>query len=200
MIVEIDSVYRNIIEPFEAEDEARKTKAAEEKRKFDEMITEQRAKISGIRGFTQACIGQDSDFISNQMEAVNLIDPFDFHKDLAHEAEQAKKETISTLHQMRTDAITRENLAKDKAKLEREREEFNAWKKSQQEPQQPQAVETQPEVEQATQHQSRQVEATTQTATRQAKTPLEAWAQRHSVSDQAMKELYSILNQGANAA
>lgn len=53
---------------------------------------------------------------------------------------------------------------------------------------------------QADKVQQKEQQTQVQQAVKKDGTKLERWAQRHGVSDQAMQELYAILNQGANAA
>jgi len=117
LIEQIESIYDVVVLPFEKEDKVRKDKAAEEARKLEELLNKERAQIKEIHGFVDMCRGEDSKFIQGKIEAVDLIETDIFHKDVIHEAIEAKKQTLVDLSQLLSDTIIRE-------KVEVEREEL----------------------------------------------------------------------------
>jgi len=117
LIDQVENIYDVVVLPFEKENEIRKEKAAEEARKLEELLNKERAQIKEIHGFVDMCRGKDSKFIQGKIEAVDLIETDIFHKDVIHEAIEAKKQTLADLSQLLSDTIVRE-------KVEVEREEL----------------------------------------------------------------------------
>jgi len=123
----VTDIYAVQIEPFEAENKRRKEIEAEEKRKLEKLLTEQRAQIGGIRQFLTDANTATSDEISGMVDAVGNIDAKDFHKELVHEAMEVIDEVKSTLADMLLKQIDAERLqeeaieAEKKAKLAEEK-------------------------------------------------------------------------------
>lgn len=111
LIKQIESIYSVVVKPFELEDDRRKKEAEEKQRIYDELIAKERKAISEIIGWVQACRSMPSSEIQNIIEAVDMIDESGFHKDLIHEAIEAKKSTITQLGEILQQAIQSEALA-----------------------------------------------------------------------------------------
>lgn len=111
LIKQIESIYSVVTKPFELEDVRRKKEAEEKQRIYDEIISKERKAISEIIGWVQACSSMPSSEIQNIIEAVDMIDESGFHKDLIHEAIEAKKSTITQLGEILQQAIQSEELA-----------------------------------------------------------------------------------------
>lgn len=111
LIKQIESIYSVVVKPFELEDDRRKKEAEEKQRIYDELISKDRKAISEIIGWVQACRSMPSSEIQNIIEAVDMIDESGFHKDLIHEAIEAKKSTITQLGEILQQAIQSEALA-----------------------------------------------------------------------------------------
>lgn len=111
LIKQIESIYSVVVKPFELEDDRRKKEAEEKQRIYDELISKERKAISEIIGWVQACRSMPSSEIQNIIEAVDMIDESGFHKDLIHEAIEAKKSTITQLGEILQQAIQSEALA-----------------------------------------------------------------------------------------
>lgn len=117
LIEQVEEIYSVIVEPFEAEDQKRKEEAARQKRELEELLDKERGRIQSIKGFFHQCHGKDSVFISEMIESVDLIETSDFHKEIIHEAIEAKKETLNLLTQMLADTKARETVEKERAKM-----------------------------------------------------------------------------------
>lgn len=111
LIRQIESIYSVVVKPFELEDDRRKKEAEEKQRIYDELISKERKAISEIIGWVQACRSMPSSEIQNIIEAVDMIDESGFHKDIIHEAIEAKKSTITQLGEILQQAIQSEALA-----------------------------------------------------------------------------------------
>ena len=138
LISQVTDIVDVVVSPFEVEDKRRKEEAARLKAIEEEKINESRKQIAGINGFVSQCNGKDSAYIADMIESVDLIEVESFHKDVIHEAIEAKKAALSHLTQMLSDTKARERLAEEEAKLaeerrkmEAERAEFEAWKNQQ---------------------------------------------------------------------
>lgn len=123
LVEQINNIYDVVVLPFEKEDKAKKEKAAEEARKHKELIDSEVKKIKGIYGFVDDCRGKDSKHIQGIIEAVDLIDVDVFHKDVIHEAIEAKKATLHDLAQLLSDTITREKVEAEREELRVKQEE-----------------------------------------------------------------------------
>ena len=142
LISQVTDIYDVVVAPFEVEDKRRKEEAARLKAIEEEKINESRKQIAGISGFVSQCNGKGSDYIAEMIESVDLIEVESFHKEVIHEAIEAKKNALSQLTQMLSDTKARERLAEEEAKLaeerrkmEAEKAEFEAWKRQQAEEQ-----------------------------------------------------------------
>ena len=138
LISQVTDIFDVVVSPFEVEDKRRKEEAARLKAIEEEKINESRKQIVSINGFVTQCSGKDSAYIADMIESVDLIEVESFHKDVIHEAIEAKKAALSHLTQMLSDTKARERLAEEEAKLaeerrkmEAERAEFEAWKNQQ---------------------------------------------------------------------
>jgi len=114
---QINGIYAVVVDPFEAENEARKVAAAKEAKELEELLAGQRFNIKAITGFVTTARDKDSKGIQGVIEAVDLIDVEDFHKDLIHEAIETKKDAIAALGQLLTDTISRENMEIERENL-----------------------------------------------------------------------------------
>lgn len=117
LVNKVVEIYEPIVDAFEAEDKRRKELAAEEKRKHDEMMQAEQAKLNNITNLVHRARGQHSQYIAEMIESIDLIDETDFHKDIIHEAIKAKKDATAELTQMLADAKAREQLEQEQAKL-----------------------------------------------------------------------------------
>ena len=111
LIKQIETIYSVVVKPFELEDDRRKKEAEEKQRAYDELISKERKAISEILNWVQVCRTMPSDEIQNIIEAVDMIDESGFHKDLIHEAIEAKKNTIAQLGQFLQQTMQSEALA-----------------------------------------------------------------------------------------
>lgn len=138
IISAINDIFDAEVTAFEIEEQRRKDEAARLKRIEDEKIAESRKKVAEINQFYSQCIGKDSEYIEGMIESVDLIEVDSFHKEVIHEAIEAKKVTLANLTQLLSDTRAREKLAAEEEALAAEREklaaekaEFEAWKAQQ---------------------------------------------------------------------
>lgn len=117
LIAEIEKIYSVIVTPFEVEDARLKKIAADKKAKLDELLNKERVKIQEMNSFVSRSQGQNSVYIAEMIESIDLIETDNFHKDVIHEAIQTKKDVLGHLVQMLTDTKARESLEKEQAKL-----------------------------------------------------------------------------------
>lgn len=117
LISRIEKIYSVIVAPFEKEDKRLKEVAKKEKEKLDELLKKERVKIQEMNSFVSRSQGQNSVYIAEMIESIDLIETDNFHKDVIHEAIQTKKEVLAQLVQMLTDTKARESLEKEQAKL-----------------------------------------------------------------------------------
>lgn len=120
LIKQVTDIYSVVVQPFEIEDQRRKDIAAEEKRKYDEKISAERAQIKEISDWVTFCSGKSPAEIQDIIEAVDLIDTAGFHKDLIHEAIEVKDSTLNSLSGMLQQAITNEQADKQRQAAETE--------------------------------------------------------------------------------
>lgn len=131
IIEQITSAYNCIVEPFEKE-ELRLKQEKEKAAKIEEdRIAEIKNNINEMRSFTYDIKSKDSQFISDVIEAVDMIDVEVNFAEFTQEALQAKKETLGELNIALSGAIQSEQLAADRKKLDDDKAEFEAWKASQ---------------------------------------------------------------------
>ncbi len=124
LINKIDAIYNPIITAFEAEDKRRKEEAARIKAEHEAMLDKQRLEIAEFKGFIQQCKGKDSQYIADALESVDLIETDSFHKDIIHEAIDAKKEVIDTLNEMYQTAKANEKVEAERAELRAKEEKI----------------------------------------------------------------------------
>lgn len=120
---EIIRIYNVVVLPFEKEDQVRKEKAAEAARKHQELIDSESKKIQAIYEFVADCRGKDSEHIQGIIEAVDLIETDVFHKDVIHEAIEAKKATLHDLAQLLSDTVAREKTECEREDLRKKQAE-----------------------------------------------------------------------------
>lgn len=118
LIKQVTDIYSVVVQPFEIEDQRRKDIAAEEKRKYDEKISAERAQIKEISDWVMFCNGKSPAEIQDIIEAVDLIDTAGFHKDLIHEAIEVKDSTLNSLSGMLQQAIINEQADKQRQDAE----------------------------------------------------------------------------------
>lgn len=117
LIEQVEEIYSVIVEPFEIEDQRRKEEAERVKRELEELLAGERARIESIKGFISQSVGKSSETIAETIESVDSIETENFHKDVIHEAIQAKKDTIASLTQMLADTKARETVEAERAKM-----------------------------------------------------------------------------------
>lgn len=117
LIEQVNEIYSVIVEPFEIEDQRRKEEAERQKRELEEKLNAERARIQNIKNFVSLSHGKDSETIAETIESVDSIETEDFHKDVIHEAIQAKRETIQALTQLLSDTKAREAVEQERAKM-----------------------------------------------------------------------------------
>lgn len=117
LIEQVEEIYSVVVEPFEIEDKRRKEEAERQKRELEEKLNAERSRIDSIRNFVNLSQGKDSETIAETIESVDSIETEDFHKDVIHEAIQAKRETIQALTQLLSDTKAREAVEQDRAKM-----------------------------------------------------------------------------------
>lgn len=127
VICDIKEIYDPVITAFETEDIRRKKVAAEEAVKHQKLIDGQLAEIKSIYGFCESARdNKTSKEIQGLIEAVDMIETDEFHKDVIHEAISAKKDTLLDLSQLLSDTIAKENVAKERETLRLETEALKA--------------------------------------------------------------------------
>ena len=124
LIEEINEIYDVYVIPFEAEEKARKEEKERQKRELEELLTKERLEIKAFTNFVDTSRGQGSQHISDTIEAVDLIETDCFHKELIHEAIEAKKQVLADLTQMLSDAISQEKLEEEREALRIEKEKL----------------------------------------------------------------------------
>lgn len=118
LIEQVEEIYSVIVEPFEIEDKRRKEEAERQKRELEEKLNAERSRIDSIRNFVNLSQGKDSETIAETIESVDSIETEDFHKDVIHEAIQAKRETLQALTQLLADTKARESVEAERAKMQ----------------------------------------------------------------------------------
>lgn len=197
LISQVNEIFSVMVDPFETEDKKRKDEVDKVKRELEILLNQELARISSIKNFITQCFNQKSDYIADMIESVELIETESFHKDVIHEAIQAKKETIAQLTQMMIDAKGRERLeeeraviAKEKAEMEEERLAFEKFKRQQAEQSQ-----SEQEVQKPTEEPKEVIVETnlgSEPKTKTLKQKLRSWQLDNNISDLAMHELVAI--------
>lgn len=123
LIASVEDAYDPIVSAFELEDKRRKELKEEEERKHNEMLAKLREEIEGIKNFITEAQGQDCETIANIIESVDLIETDHFHKDVIHDAIEAKKETLAKLHKMYASTKAQAELEKEREAVEAQRQE-----------------------------------------------------------------------------
>lgn len=113
----VTGIYSVVVKPYLIEKADRQVKAEEAAKKHQELIDSEVKKIKAIYEFIDDCRGKDSDHIQGIIEAVDLIETDIFHKDVIHEAIEAKKATLHDLTQLLSDTISREKTEKEREVL-----------------------------------------------------------------------------------
>lgn len=117
LIADIDKIYTPYITAFEAEDKRRKDEAARIAKEREEFLSKQRDEIAQMGYFTEQCKGQNSQFIADTIEAVDLVDTEAFDKELIHEAIDTKKSILEALNNMYQAAKAAEAVEAEREQL-----------------------------------------------------------------------------------
>lgn len=117
LIADIDKIYTPYITAFEAEDKRRKEEAARIAKEREAFLAKQRDEIAQMGNFTEQCKGQNSQFIADTIEAVDLVDTEAFDKELIHEAIDTKKSILEALNNMYQAAKAAEAVEAEREQL-----------------------------------------------------------------------------------
>lgn len=117
LIGDIDKIYTPYIEAFETEDKRRKEEAARIAKEREAFLNKQRDEIAQMGYFTEQCKGQNSQFIADTIEAVDLVDTEAFDKELIHEAIDTKKNILEALNNMYQAAKAAEAVEAEREQL-----------------------------------------------------------------------------------
>jgi hypothetical protein len=117
LISKVDVIYDPIINAFELEDKRRKDEAARIAKEREEFLSKQRDEIAQMGYFTEQCKGQNSQFIADTIEAVDLVDTEAFDKELIHEAIDTKKSILEALNNMYQAAKAAEAVEAEREQL-----------------------------------------------------------------------------------
>ena len=117
LISKVDVIYDPIINAFELEDKRRKDEAARIAKEREEFLSKQRDEIAQMGYFTEQCKGQNSQFIADTIEAVDLVDTEAFDKELIHEAIDTKKNILEALNNMYQAAKAAEAVEAEREQL-----------------------------------------------------------------------------------
>lgn len=117
LISKVDVIYDPIINAFELEDKRRKEEAARIAKEREEFLNKQRDEIAQMGYFTEQCKGQNSQFIADTIEAVDLVDTDAFDKELIHEAIETKKDILEALNNMYQAAKAAEAVEAEREQL-----------------------------------------------------------------------------------
>ena len=117
LISKVDVIYDPIINAFELEDKRRKDEAARIAKEREEFLAKQRDEIAQMGRFTEQCKGQNSQFIADTIEAVDLVDTEAFDKELIHEAINTKKSILEALNNMYQAAKAAEAVEAEREQL-----------------------------------------------------------------------------------
>jgi hypothetical protein len=119
---EVELIFATVVGPFETQLEVNKKAKEKAERELKELLGGQRVEISNMNNFVTECIGKTSKYISDVIEAVDLIDTTYFHKEIIHEAIEVKKAVESRLAELLTQALNEETLQEERAKLLKQQE------------------------------------------------------------------------------
>lgn len=118
LINEVNGIYDPLVTAFELEDKRQKDEAKRIQEELEALLNEERRRIGTIRTMASNCRGADSQVISDTIESIDLIETDVFHKDVIHEAIEAKKLALSELTQLLSDTIAREKLNAEREEME----------------------------------------------------------------------------------
>lgn len=119
----VTKIYAPTVVAFENEDAKRKAKAEEDRIKEEERISGIRANIQSIKGMVSQAKGKNASEIGDIIESVDLIDPADNFAEFTQDAIQAIRETLLELNGLLSTAILKEQMDKERAELDAERDE-----------------------------------------------------------------------------
>lgn len=131
LISKVDVIYDPIINAFELEDTRRKEEAARIAKEREEFLNNQRTEIYGMRSFIEQSKNQNSQFIADTIEAVDLIETESFDKELIHEAIDTKKDVLETLNNMYQAAKAAEAVEAEREQLHIQQEAIEAEQRKQ---------------------------------------------------------------------
>lgn len=135
LIAKVDVIYDPIINAFELEDKRRKEEAARIAKEREEFLNKQRDEIAQMGDFTEQCKGQNSQFIADTIEAVDLVDTEAFDKELIHEAIDTKKGILEALNNMYQAAKAAEAVEAEREQLRIQQEAIEAEQRKQEQAQ-----------------------------------------------------------------
>lgn len=118
LIADLGKIYNPYISAFEAENKRQKDEKARIEKEHQEMLSNQREEVQGIKSFIDTCMGQSALFIAETIQAVDEIDTDVFHKDVIHEAIEVKKYVRAQLDTLYDAAKNQERLEAERAELE----------------------------------------------------------------------------------
>lgn len=131
LIADVDKIYTPYVSAFEAEDKRRKEEAARIAAERETFLNKQRTEIYGMRSFIEQSKNQNSQFIADTIEAVDLIETESFDKELIHEAIDTKKDVLETLNNMYQAAKAAEAVEAEREQLRIQQEAIEAEQRKQ---------------------------------------------------------------------
>lgn len=128
---DVTKIFSVVVDPFEAEDQRRKEEAARIAKEREEFLNNQRTEIYGMRSFIEQSKNQNSQFIADTIESVDLIETESFDKELIHEAIDTKKDVLETLNNMYQAAKAAEAVEAEREQLRIQQEAIEAEQRKQ---------------------------------------------------------------------
>lgn len=132
---DVTKIFSVVVDPFEAEDKRRKEESARIAKEREEFLNKQRDEIAQMGDFTEQCKGQNSQFIADTIEAVDLVDTEAFDKELIHEAIDTKKGILEALNNMYQAAKAAEAVEAEREQLRIQQEAIEAEQRKQEQAQ-----------------------------------------------------------------
>lgn len=117
LVESVNNIYSVVIDPFEKEDKRRKDEAAKLAAEKKQIIDADMRKIEALKGFIGQARISSSDQISGMIDAVENTDCTIFHKDLIHEAIEAKEFALVSLGEALTSKLENEQTQKENEAL-----------------------------------------------------------------------------------
>lgn len=117
---QVVSIYTPYVDAFLEEDKRRKAEKEKAAKELEALLNKQRLEIQELNTFVNSCTGKNSQFIADTLESVDLVDTSVFHKDLIHEAIEAKDKIVTRLNEMYQAQKAKEAVEAERAQLEAE--------------------------------------------------------------------------------